>query len=161
MCAQPLLPSLWGDRSGIRLSDPFRSLQREIDRLFEGVQSDWGMPRTSGEVLLAPRVNVSETDAAITVTSELPGVEEKDVEVTFADGMLTIRGEKRAEKEEKTRSYHVMERTYGAFQRSIALPADVDFDQAKAEYGKGVLTVTLPKSPAAQTKVHKIAVKAA
>jgi HSP20 family protein len=98
---------------------------------------------------------VTETEKETEITAELPGLEEKDVQINVADGVLTIRGEKKAEKEEKDKDYRLLERTYGSFSRALELPAGVDPDTIKASIAKGVLTVTVPKpAPAAVKKVE-------
>jgi len=143
-------------------AQPFVSLQREIDRLFEdfgrGLPSFAGGNGGNGGALV-PSTDVTETDKEIEITAELPGLEEKDVQVNFADGVLTIRGEKKAEKEEKDKNYRLVERSYGAFERSIALPDGVKPEDVKATIAKGVLTVKVPKPAPAQAK--KIEVKSA
>ena len=106
-----------------------------------------------------PAIDVTETDGQIEITAELPGLEEKDVQVNVADNVLTIRGEKKAEKEDKQKDYHVVERSYGSFYRAFELPAGVDADKIKADISKGVLKVTVPKPAPKQAK--KIDVKAA
>jgi HSP20 family protein len=103
---------------------------------------------------------VTEDDNAYEITAEMPGVEEKDVEITVKDDRLTLRGEKKSEKEEKKKDYHMTERSYGAFERSFHLPADVAADKIRADFEKGVLTLTLPKTPEAKSKERKIAIKA-
>lgn len=142
-------------------AQPFVSLQREIDRLFENFSR--GFPKFTGSngniSMLVPSIDVTETDKEIKITAELPGLEEKDVQVNFADGVLTIRGEKKAEKEEKDKNYRLVERSYGAFERSIALPDGVKPEDVKATIAKGVLTVKVPKPAPAQAK--KIEVKSA
>ena len=102
---------------------------------------------------------MTETDKQIEITAELPGLEEKDVQVNVADNVLTIRGEKKAEKEEKDKTYQLVERSYGSFVRSLELPEGVNADAIKASIDKGVLKVTVPKPAPAQVK--KIDVKAA
>ena len=99
---------------------------------------------------MAPRVDVSETDTELKIEAELPGIDEKDVEVVLSDGRLTIKGEKKQEKEEKKKDYHMVERSYGSFARSIVLPFEADPDKVKATFAKGVLTVTVPKPPRGQ-----------
>jgi HSP20 family protein len=135
------------------------TLQREIDRLFDDFTRGW--PTFGGLVTkdMLPSMDVTETDKEIEITAELPGLEDKDVEINVTDNVLTIRGEKKAEKEEKDKDYRLVERTYGAFSRTVELPAGVDADMIKASIAKGVLTVTVPKpAPAA---VKKVEVKAA
>ena len=104
-------------------------------------------------------MDVTETDKEIEITAELPGLEDKDVQVNLADGVLTIRGEKKAEKEQTEKNYRLVERSYGSFERSIALPDGVKAEDVKASIAKGVLTVTVPKPAPAQAK--KIEVKSA
>ncbi len=107
---------------------------------------------------IMPRLNVSETEQAIELSVELPGIDEKDVELLVQDDVLTIRGEKKLEKEEKDKNYHVVERQYGSFQRSYELPEIVDREKITAKFDKGVLAVTLPKSAKAREATRKIAI---
>lgn len=156
----PSLIPVGRDRGAV--TQPFLSLQREIDRLFEDFTSGFPtMPSfASGNgSSLMPSTDVTETDKEIEITAELPGLEEKDVQVNFADGVLTIRGEKKAEKEEKDKNYRLVERSYGSFERQVALPEGVKAEDVKASIAKGVLTVTVPKPAPAQAK--KIEVKSA
>lgn len=138
---------------------PFTSLQREIDRLFDDFTR--GFPSFSRGVApaLVPSMDVTETDKEIEITAELPGLEEKDVQVNVADNILTIKGEKKVEKEEKDKNYRLVERSYGSFSRTLELPDGVNTDGIKAGIAKGVLTVTIPKPAPAQAK--KIDVKSA
>ena len=153
---------------------PFESLRREVDRLFDDFAGGiWRSPfgrsffdmepaRRSQSVMSAmPAVDVTETDKAFEIIAELPGMDEKNIEVKVADGVLTIKGEKREEKEEKNKDYYVSERSFGSFQRSFQVPSGVDTDKIDASFKNGVLTVTLPKSTEAQKAEKKIAVKAA
>src|SRR5450759_4552223 len=146
------------DRSVARSDNPFISLQREVDRLFDDFTR--GFPAFgNGKLDLLPSMDVTETDKEIEITAELPGLEEKDVQVNLADNVLTIRGEKKAEKEEKDKIYRLVERSYGSFVRSLELPEGVNADAIKASIDKGVLKVTVPKPATVQVK--KIDVKAA
>jgi HSP20 family protein len=147
------------DRNVARNDNPFMSLQREIDRLFDDFTRGFPAFSTGGGNELLPSVDVTETDKQIEITAELPGLEEKDVQVNLADNVLTIRGEKKAEKEEKDKAYRLVERSYGSFVRSLELPEGVDANAIKASIDKGVLKVTVPKPAPAQVK--KIDVKAA
>jgi HSP20 family protein len=104
-------------------------------------------------------MDVAETDKEIEITAELPGLEEKDVQINIADNVLTVRGEKKAEKEQKDKNYRLVERSYGSFERSLELPEGVNADAIQASIDKGVLKVTVPKPAPAQSK--KIEVKAA
>ena len=136
--------------------NPFDTLQREIDRLYE----DFGrrMP-AFGALSLTPTIDVTETDKEIEITADLPGLEEKDVQLNLSDNVLTIRGEKKNEREETKKDYHLVERSYGSFTRSVQLPEGVNADGIKAEMAKGVLKVTVPKPTPAQSK--KINIQAA
>ena len=107
---------------------------------------------------ISPRVDVVQDDKEVRVSVELPGMDEKDFDISLSNDVLTIRGEKKAEKEEKGKNYYRMERAYGAFERRIPLPAEVDADKAEATYQRGVLTVVLPKI-ASTEKGTKITVK--
>jgi HSP20 family protein len=107
-----------------------------------------------------PSVDVSEDDKQVKVTAELPGMDEKDIDVSLSKDSLTIKGEKKEEKEEKKKDYYRMERSYGSFSRTIALPVEVDTDKVRAEFRKGILTVTMPKTSKAIEETKKISVKA-
>jgi HSP20 family protein len=137
---------------------PILSLHREMNRLFEDVfrgdLSSFGMDRWKGTSSW-PRIEISESEKEMQVTAELPGLEEKDIEVELANGVLAIRGEKKTETEDKDRLFS--ERYYGRFERRIPLD-DIDQDKIDASFKNGVLNVTLPKSPAAQQKVRRIAI---
>jgi len=151
-----LLPSLWGSSSE---KDPFRSLQQEMNRVFEQFGRDvpvvWG--GGSGGVR-PPSVDVAETDSEIAVTAELPGVAEEDIHLSLVDNILTIQGEKKAEetKEDKEKKYRLVERSYGSFQRAIPLPFKADADAVKASFKDGVLTVAIAKPPEAEPKSTRI-----
>ncbi len=112
---------------------------------------------TGGDLM--PAVDIKEQDQAYLITAELPGMEDKDVSVEVHDDLLTLHGEKRAEREEKDKGYHLTERSYGSFTRSFRLPPDADAGKADASFTKGVLTVTVPKTAEAHAKVKKIDVK--
>jgi HSP20 family protein len=153
---------------------PFESLRREVDRLFEDFQlgswrSPFGrsvfdvQPFWRGEISWgkAPAVDIVDKGNTYEITAELPGMDESNIDVKFADGTLTIKGEKRDEKEEKKKEYCLSERRYGSFQRSFGVPDGVDADKIEANFKNGVLTVTLPKTPQAQRSEKKIAIKKA
>jgi HSP20 family protein len=131
----------------------FGSLQREIDRLFEDFTPGRGLADVKAKMDLA------ETKDGLELTVELPGLEEKDVNVTVSDGLLTVSGEKKVESERKEQNYHFVERSYGSFSRSVALPSGVHADQIKASMNKGVLKVVVPTP--AKPEPQKIEVKAA
>jgi len=138
----------WGERH--RDVEHFRGFKNQIDSLFE----DW-FGRSMGGVL-APRVDIAEDDRAVTLTAELPGVKQADIEVSLVGDQLSIKGEKRSEhdesKEMEGRTVHRMERSYGAFQRTLTLPYQVDPAQVSAQFRDGVLTISLPKPPDAVTQ---------
>jgi HSP20 family protein len=142
--------------------DPFQAFRRDFDRMvddmFRGARWPGGLPGAPAPGVDL-RLDVSETDNEIKVRAELPGVEEKDVEVMLADDVLTIKGEKRVEDERKDENHHVVERSYGSFARSLRLPAGIDPGQVKAAFDKGVLLVTLPKPVEAQQRARKIEIK--
>ena len=147
------------------------TLRSEIDRLFEDFDLGGRFPFRSlrdiepffrGELnLTAPAVDMVEKEKEYEITAELPGIDEKNVEIKTANGMLTITGEKQEQKEEKKKDYFLSERRYGSFTRSFRLPEGTDADKITAKITKGVLTVTLPKTAEAQKPEKKIEVKAA
>ncbi len=146
-----------------RERDPFSTLRREMNRLIE--EFDQGMdlaPFGQPEALTdwAPRVNVSETENEIQVSAELPGLSDKNVELSLENNMLVIRGEKSDEHEEKNANFTRIERSFGSFQRAIPLGAEIQEDKVEAEFKNGVLHVRLPKNVAAQPPAKRIPVKA-
>jgi HSP20 family protein len=153
---------------------PFESLRREIDRVFDSFyRPHWGFPFGRGafdldlpslrspSLKLAPAVDVSEKENEFEITAELPGLDEKNIEVKLTDDTLTIKGEKNEEKEEKQKDYHVSERSYGSFMRSFQLPETVDKSKIEASFAKGVLKLKLPKTAKVQESAKTIPVKAA
>jgi HSP20 family protein len=136
-----------------RAVTPFDFIQREIDRVFDGF-NEW--PAALQTRSFSPSMEVTETDTMIEVAAELPGLDEKDVEISVADDVLTIRGEKKIEKDEKKNNYRLVERSYGLFERSIVLPSGVDASKVKAKMTKGVLRVEVPKPAAAKAQQVRI-----
>jgi HSP20 family protein len=137
-------------------ANPLAMLQQEMDRLFDGFSKSFtGLSSRT----LMPSMDLAETEKEIELTAELPGMEEKDVQLNVVDNQLTIRGEKKNQREEKEKDYHLVERNYGSFVRTVDLPPGVDLDSIKAVMSKGVLKVTVPKPAPAQAK--KIEVKGA
>jgi HSP20 family protein len=150
----------FGRRDLVGGEDPFTAARREMDRLFDEMTKSMSLSRPAmGMGPMAPRVDVKETDKAIEVHAELPGVDEKEVDVQLADGVLTIKGEKKQEREEKEKGYYLMERSYGSFMRQIPMPIEIEEDKVEARFDKGVLTVILPKSARAEAKTKKIAIQ--
>jgi HSP20 family protein len=147
------VPSLFspGSLLGTGGSDPFLTLHREINRLFDdvlhgGPVSSGGQGGSQGGVLLAPHMDVSETDKELRIQAELPGVSENDIDVSLHEDVLTIRAEKKQERKEEREGVHFSERAFGTFQRSLRLPFQVNPDQVQARFANGVLSVTLPKT---------------
>ena len=150
---------------------PFEGLRRDVDRLFEDfTMSPFMMPfrRPAFDLepfwqpeswVAAPAVDLIEHEKALELTAELPGLDEKNIEVKVANGVLTIRGEKAEDKEEKNKDFHMRERRFGAFERAFRIPEIVDMDKIEATFKKGVLMVKMPKTAEAQKPVKKIAVK--
>jgi len=162
-----------GSASMPQILRPFESLRREVDRLFEDFAGGiWRSPfgrsffdaepawRGQSARSIMPAVDVTETDKAYEIVAELPGMDEKNVEVKVADDILTIKGEKQEEKEERRKDYYLSERSFGSFQRAFQVPAGADTDKIEANFKNGVLMVTLPKSAEAQKAEKKITVKA-
>jgi HSP20 family protein len=150
------------ERPIARQRDIFAAMRDDMDRLFERFEHGW--PRwptlfSPDERLTVPELDVRESTEAITVEAELPGVDEKDVTVTLANGVLTIRGEKKQEKEEKSESYHLTERSFGSFERSIRLPDTIDDAKVEAKFDKGVLKITAAKKPEAVKAERKIEIR--
>ena len=156
--AENKTPALYHD------TDPFMTLHREVNRLFDDVFrsfDQFGMGRFPSLAASRgnwgwPNVEVSESEKEIRVTAELPGLDEKDVEVTLDDDVLILRGEKRSESEDKDRQFS--ERFYGHFERRIPLGTEVQEDKVEARFKNGVLTITMPKTERAQSKTKRIAI---
>jgi HSP20 family protein len=162
MAVRDLIP--WGRGRDLTVrrgeeSNPFLVLHRDVNRLFDEAFRGFGLTPSGNDRFDQaagwPTIEVSETDTDVKITAELPGLEEKDVQVELADGLLTIKGEKRTETEDKDRLFS--ERYYGRFERRIPIN-DVDQDKVSAAFKNGVLTVTMPKLPEIQSKVKRIAI---
>jgi HSP20 family protein len=139
---------------------PFSLLRREMDSLFDNFFRGFDLePFESRMGAFSPKVDVTENDKEIKISAELPGMEEKDIDVSLQKDMLTIKGEKKEEKEDKGKDYYRMERSYGSFSRTIPLPVEVETDKVEAKFKKGVLSITLPKTAKAVAETKKIAVK--
>jgi len=151
--------SRWRPQSEVSSWTPFRDLfnmQRELGRVFEGLfsESEGISPEVS---LWLPRVDVTENKESYVIKAELPGVNKENVKITLHDGVLTLKGEKKQEKEEKDTNYHRVERSYGSFERSFTLPTGVRSEKIDASFKDGVLSITLPK--AEESKPKEIEVK--
>lgn len=162
MKVSSMLPTLWNNSKNER--EPFRALQHQIDKLFSDFTSELPMIGTwnsSANGSLPVRIDVAETERAIEVTAELPGVSEKDIDVSLVGDVLTVNAEKKSDHEEKTKDYHLVERSYGTFERSMQLAFNADPTKIKVTFDKGVLKLVVQKPAEAQTKTQKIEVKAA
>lgn len=145
-----------------------QQLHREMDRLFDGFFSDYGMPSFGFERpfsamtpagMLKPQVDIGASDKEYSITVEVPGVSEKDVTVEIVNNTMTIRGEKKQEKEEKEKNYYRVERSYGSFQRVLSLPQDADQEDVKATFKNGVLTVAIPRKTLPKSEAKRIDIK--
>ncbi len=134
------------------------SMQREINRMFDSLFRG-SLADTEELTAWSPSVDVAERENDLVVKVELPGVSKDEVKITLQDNMLSIRGEKKQEKEAKDANFHRVERTYGSFQRTFTLPAPVKADKVDASYKDGILTITLPKAEEAKAKQIEVRVK--
>jgi HSP20 family protein len=164
MKVKDLLPSL--DRKNREVIDhPFYSLQKEMNSLFEDFFQGFDVaPRSfysGGMKNFTLSLDVKETDKEFVIKAELPGVDEKDVEVTVTDDTVTIKGEKKEEKEDKGKNYYYMERSYGSFNRTIPLATGAEAGKAEASFKNGILNIIVPKSETAKTKGTKVPIKSA
>jgi HSP20 family protein len=153
---QPLFPRSSRGTPAEPSRDPFQALRQEINDLFSSFSR---FPTRAGSGDMSPRLDVSETDQELDIDAELPGFDEKDVEVTLAGDTLTIRGERQNGQEDKGKNYHVSERRWGSFTRSITLPFDADPNDVDAKFEKGVLRIAIRKPPSIAAKTAKIPIK--
>ena len=149
-----------------RPADVFSAMRSEMDRMFERFEHGWpSLPRVFGRGVareaMLPEIDVHESSKALTIEVDLPGVDEKDVSVTLANGMLTIKGEKKSEREEKKENYYMAERSYGAFERSLRMPDTIDESKLEAKFDKGVLRIVAQKKLEAQKAERRIEIKKA
>jgi HSP20 family protein len=132
-------------------------LRREMDNLWDRFSGERPIEWLGGE--WTPSLDVSETKEKVVMKAEVPGLDPKEIDIALSDGVLTLKGEKKREREEKDENYHLVERSYGSFSRSVRLPAEVQEDKVKASYKDGVLTITLPKTERAKERAIKIEVE--
>jgi HSP20 family protein len=160
----------WRGRLGLRHGareeeHPLDVFHRDFDRLFENLWRGFELPMLGRHEMsfgtVMPRMNVTEDEDRIHVAVELPGMDEKDVEIVLSDNVLTIKGEKKVETEETEKPYAYMERSYGSFRRSIPLDVEIVTDKVEATFEKGVLTIDLPKTAEAKKPHKKIPIRAA
>jgi HSP20 family protein len=135
-------------REPLDIFSPFFAFPRNLNEWLQGGHE--------GDRMIAPAMDVTETEEALTVTAELPGLRKEDVKITMERGVLTLSGEKRVEKEEKQKDFHLVERRYGAFHRSVNLPSGVDPNRATASFENGVLKITVPKAESAKPRQLEI-----
>lgn len=133
-----------------------RGFQQEIDSLFDNLFSGRNELLVNKQGALTPRVDISETEKEFLISVEVPGVEEKDIDIELNAGVLTLRGEKKNEKQEEGRNFYRVERSYGSFQRSFSLPETIEEEGIKAVYGNGVLHLHLPKAEKTKDSSKKI-----
>ncbi len=141
---------------------PFREvsrLRREMDRMWDDFFAPARRFLRPGEVEWVPAVDVAEDADKVTIKAEVPGLEAKDLDISLTGDVLTIKGEKKSEREEKKENYHLVERSYGSFSRSLKLPAAVNADKIEASYKQGVLTITCPKKEKVKPKAIEIKAK--
>ncbi|AKI97320.1 Hsp20/alpha crystallin family protein [Kosmotoga pacifica] len=143
-------------REGVNsLFKPFEELHREIDRLFDEAFRGLGTGNKRTEGFL-PEVDIYETDDSIVIEMDVPGIKKNDLKIKLEDGILTISGEKKYEKKEKSKSYHLIERGFGSFSRSFRVPDTIDHTKIKANYDNGVLKIELPKKEEAKKEAVEI-----
>lgn len=163
MTLRNLVPSLSRKRVPVRYGydDPFSLLQQDINSLFDGLFKDFEPDLFGGTAhAFNPGIEVSESDKEITISAELPGMDEKDITVSVSDDKLTLEGEKKEERESTEKDYVVKERSYGSFKRVIPLYPDIEAEKIKAHFKKGVLKIRIPKTVAAAKAKKKIIVNA-
>ena len=139
--------------------DPFRdlvTLREKMNRLFEDAFTSRGEEKDLIASSWTPSVDIYETETNLVLTAELPGIDEKDIEIKIEDNTLTLKGERKFEKETKEENYHRLERAFGSFYRSFTLPHHVDQDKITAESENGILRITMPKKPELKPKKVKI-----
>ena len=141
--------------------NPFLSLQQEMNSIFNRFSENILSPFREDAWSTFPKVNIKESKNKVEVSAELPGLDKKDIEINIKDNVLTLRGEKRLENETKEENYYRMERSYGAFNRTISLPSEVQTDKTDAKFKNGILTISVPKKPESEQKLKKIEIKTA
>ena len=147
-----------------RYRDPFAEMRAEMDRAFDAFlgrnfPARPTVPYAASPALVAPDIDIRENDKEIVLEAELPGIDEKDVAVVVRNGVLSLKGEKKVERDEKKDAWHLSERSYGAFERTFRLPDGIDEDNIKAIFEKGVLRIAMPKIPEKAPAEKKIAIQ--
>lgn len=147
------VPALWSSAS---IADPYRDLRKEMDQFFNSITSRWP---TSDVGIAAPAINVAETDGAVEITAEIPGVDQNDIKVTIDGNRIVIAGEKKQESDRSEKDWHVVERSYGSFHRAVALPFEPADSAVEAHYDKGVLHLTVKKPAPSQPRSKTIEIR--
>ena len=161
MRVRNLLPEIAG-KTRTDVDHPFYSLQREMNSLFDNFFRGFDLaPRGLAVGVFSPSIDVKENDKEFMIKAELPGVEEKDIDVTVTSDSVTIKGEKKEEKEDKDKNYYYMERSYGSFSRVIPLEGAIEAEKAEAKFKNGILDIKIPKNQSAKAKGTKVPIKAA
>jgi len=156
-----LLPDV-ARKAGTGIDHPFYSLQREMNSLFDNFFRGFDVaPRgfSADMTSFTPSIDVKENEKEFIIKAELPGVEEKDIDVTVTNDSVTIKGEKKEEKEDKDKNFYYMERSYGSFCRVIPLEAEIESGKAEASFKNGILDIKIPKNQSAKTKGTKVSIK--
>lgn len=163
MDKKTLMPFGRGSAPSRSHEDTFLSLRREMDQLFDSFTRGWGLPTLASENVLSPRVDIVETETGLEMTAELPGIDPKAIELDLDDDVLTLKAERKAEREEKDdkRRYHLTERSTGTYMRSFTLPFTPDRDKITADFDKGVLKVMVPRSPDQPKSTKRIEIRPA
>ena len=141
--------------------DPYTAMRQEMERMFDDLSQGWGVPASTATNILSPNVDVVETSKGLDITAELPGIDQKDIEIDLADGILTLKAERHAEQEkgDEKQHYHIVERSHGTLLRRFALPFDADAEKVEARLEKGVLRVFVPRQQPVEKPKTKIAIK--
>lgn len=149
MDKKSLMPFGRGSAPSRSHEDTFLSLRREMDQLFDSFTRGWGLPTLAGDGFLSPRVDIAETETGLEMTAELPGIDPKEIDLELDDDVLTLKAEHKVDHEEKDdkRHYRLTERSTGTYMRAFTLPFTPDRDKITADFDKGVLKVTVPRSP--------------
>ncbi len=153
--------------TGHRPTDVFGAMRAEMDRVLERFEHGWprwpgSLARTFGSTqTMVPELDVHDNGKQLTIEVDLPGIEEKDVSVTMVSGLLTIKGERKSERDKKGENYYMAERCYGAFERTLQLPETIDEDKLEAKFDKGVLKIVAQKRPEAVKAEKRIEIKKA
>ncbi len=161
MTLKNLVPSFGKKKVPVRYEDdPFKALHGEMDRLVDNFFRGFDIEPFGGRLgTFSPGIEVTENEKEIKISVELPGMDEKDIDISLANDSLTISGEKKEEKESEGKEYYIKERSYGSFRRTVPLYTEIDNDKVEAHFKKGVLMITLPKSEKERERKKKIAVK--